>query len=330
MGEAMRRRDIIKGIAGSAAAWPLTARAQQPMPVVGFLSTESADEWTDRVHWFRQGLAEIGYVEGRNVAIEYRWAQGQNDRLPGLATELVRLPAAVIAVGGVPAVRAARAATSSTPIVFEIGVDPVDAGFVASLSHPGGNLTGATNLSIALGPKRLELLHDMIPSARIVALLVDPTNRSVSETETRNTQVAAERLGLEFHALHATSEQDFDAVFAALDKLKAGGLIIGNTGVFNARAEQLGALSLRHAIPAIFQTRGFAAGGGLMSYGTSFPEGFRIIGGYTGRILKGEKPADLPVQQSTKVELIINLKTANALGLTIPLSLLGRAEDVIE
>ena len=299
------------------------------MPVVGFLSTESADEWTERVHWFRQGLAQIGYVEGRNVAIEYRWAEGQNDRLPGLATELVRLPASVIAVGGVPALRAARAATSSTPIVFQIGVDPVDAGFVASLSHPGGNLTGATNLSIALGPKRLELLHDTIPSARIVALLVDPTN-SVSETEIRNTQVAAEGLGLEFHALHATSEQGFDAVFAALDELKAGGLIIGDTCVFNARAEQLGALSLRHAIPAIFQTRGFAAGGGLMSYGTSFPEGFRIIGGYTGRILKGEKPADLPVQQSTKVELIINLKTANALGLTIPLSLLGRADEVIE
>ena len=324
----MKRRGFIS-LLGGAAAWPLTARAQQPMPVVGFLSTESADEWTERVHWFRQGLAQIGYVEGRNVAIEYRWAEGQNDRLPGLATELVRLPAAVIAVGGVPALRAARAATNSTPIVFQIGVDPVDAGFVASLSHPGGNLTGATNLSIALGPKRLELLHDTIPSARIVALLVDPTN-SVSETETRNTQVAAERLGLEFHALHATSEQGFDAVFAALDELKAGGLIIGNTGVFNARAAQLGALSLRHAIPAIFQTRGFAAGGGLMSYGTSFPEGFRIIGGYTGRILKGEKPADLPVQQSTKVELIINLKTANALGLTIPLSLLGRADEVIE
>ena len=324
----MKRRGFIS-LLGGAAAWPLTARAQQPMPVVGFLSPESADEWTERVHWFRQGLAQIGYVEGRNVAIEYRWAEGQNDRLPGLATELVRLPAAVIAVGGVPALRAARAATNSTPIVFQIGVDPVDAGFVASLSHPGGNLTGATNLSIALGPKRLELLHDTIPSARIVALLVDPTN-SVSETETRNTQVAAERLGLEFHALHATSEQGFDAVFAALDELKAGGLIIGNTGVFNARAAQLGALSLRHAIPAIFQTRGFAAGGGLMSYGTSFPEGFRIIGGYTGRILKGEKPADLPVQQSTKVELIINLKTANALGLTIPLSLLGRADEVIE
>jgi len=300
------------------------------MQVVGFLSRESADQWADRVHAFRQGLGETDYIEGRNVAIEYRWAQAHDDRLPALAAELVRLQAAVIAVGGMPAVRAARAATSTTPILFQIGVDPVAAGLIASLNHPGGNLTGASNLSVELGPKRLELLHELVPSARIVALLVDPANGSVSEAETRNTQLAAQQLGLELHVLPAISEQDFDAVFAALDKLKAGGLIIGNTGVFNARGEQLGALSLHHAIPAIFQSRGFAAGGGLMSYGTSIPEGFRLIGVYAGRILKGEKPTDLPVQQSTKVELIINLKTAKALGITVPLTLLGRADEVIE
>jgi len=327
----MRRREFISLLGGAAAAWPLAARAQQQaMPVVGFLSSESADQWADRVHAFRQGLGETDYIEGRNVAIEYRWAQAHDDRLPALAAELVRLQAAVIAVGGMPAVRAARAATSTTPILFQIGVDPVAAGLIASLNHPGGNLTGASNLSVELGPKRLELLHELVPSARIVALLVDPANGSVSEAETRNTQLAAQQLGLELHVLHAISEQDFDAVFAALDKLKAGGLIIGNTGVFNARGEQLGALSLHHAIPAIFQSRGFAAGGGLMSYGTSIPEGFRLIGVYAGRILKGEKPTDLPVQQSTKVELIINLKTAKALGITVPLTLLGRADEVIE
>ncbi len=318
-------------IGGVAASWPLAARAQQtPIPVVGFLGSESADKWADRVHAFRQGLAESGYVEGRNVTIDYRWAEAQYDRLPALVTELVRLPAAVIAVGGVPEVRAAKAATSTTPIVFQIGVDPVAAGLVGSLSHPGGNLTGASNLSIALGQKRLELLHEAVPSARIVALLVDPTNGSVSEIESRSTQVAAQQLGLELHVLHATSERDFDAVFAALDKLKAAGLVIGNTGIFNARAAQLGALSLRHAIPAIFQSRGFAASGGLMSYGTSIPSGFRIIGVYAGRILRGEHPADLPVQESTEVELIINLKTAKALGITVPLPLLGRADEVIE
>jgi len=298
--------------------------------VIGFLSTEFADNWADRVQAFHQGLRETGYIERRNVAIEYRWARDHDDRLPALAAELVGLRAAVIAVGGVPAARAARAATSTTPILFQIGVDPVAAGLVESLNHPGGNLTGASNLSVELGPKRLELLHELVPSARTIALLVDPTNGSVSEAETRNTQVAAQQLGLELHVVHASSEQDFDAVFAALDKMKAGGLIIANTGVFNAQGEQLGALSLRHAIPAIFQSRGFAAGGGLMSYGTSIPEGFRIIGVYAGRILNGEKPADLPVQQSTKVELIISLKTAKALGITVPLPLLGRADEVIE
>jgi len=326
----MSRRQFIV-LLGSAAAWSLSAHAQQAaLPVIGFLSTEFADNWADRVQAFHQGLRETGYIERRNVAIEYRWARDHDDRLPALAAELVGLRAAVIAVGGVPAARAARAATSTTPILFQIGVDPVAAGLVESLNHPGGNLTGASNLSVELGPKRLELLHELVPSARTIALLVDPTNGSVSEAETRNTQVAAQQLGLELHVVHASSEQDFDAVFAALDKMKAGGLIIANTGVFNAQGEQLGALSLRHAIPAIFQSRGFAAGGGLMSYGTSIPEGFRIIGVYAGRILNGEKPADLPVQQSTKVELIISLKTAKALGITVPLPLLGRADEVIE
>ncbi len=327
----MKRREFIALAGSAAAAWPLAARAQQSaMPVIGFLGYASPDRWADRVNAFRNGLSESGYVEGSNVAIEFRWAEGHNDRLPALATDLVQHQVAVIALGGIPAALAAKAATTTIPVLFQIGADPVAAGLVDSLSRPGGNLTGSTNLSIELGPKRLQLLHELVPAARIVALLLDPTSGSVSEIETKSMQSAAQSLGLALHVVHASAERDFDAVFSTLDQIKAGGLVIANTGVFNARAAELGALASRHAIPAIFQSRGFATGGGLVSYGTSIPDGFRLIGVYAGRILKGEKPADLPVQQSTKVEMIINLKTAKVLGITVPLPLLGRADQVIE
>lgn len=329
----MRRREFISLLGGCAGSvWrPLAARAQQPaMPTIGILSDETSKPWASRMQAFRQGLGEAGFTEGKNVTIEYRWAEDRTDRLPALAADLVHHRVAAIVVGGVPSIRAAMAATTTIPILFETGVDPVAAGFVSSLNRPGGNVTGVANLSVELGPKRLELLHELVPSAARIVLLVDPTNGSVSEAETRSTQIAARQLGLELHVLQAVSERDFDSVFAALDNMNAGGLIIANTGLFNARSEQLGALSLRHAIPAIFQSRAFAASGGLMSYGTNIPEGFRQIGLYTGRILKGEKPTDLPVQQLTKLELVINLKTAKALGLRVPTTLLVQADDVIE
>ncbi|MFZ1920382.1 MAG: ABC transporter substrate-binding protein [Xanthobacteraceae bacterium] len=319
-------------LGGSAVAvWPLAARAQQPaVPTIGILSGETSKLWASRMQAFRQGLSEAGFTEGKDVTIEYRWADDYSDRLAELAADLVRNQVAAIIVGGVPSVRAAIAATRTIPILFQIGVDPVTAGFVSSLNRPGNNVTGVANLSVELGPKRLELLHELVPSAGIIALLADPTNSSVSEAEIRSTQVAARQLGLELPLLHASSEQDFDPVFAALDNMKAGGLIITNTGLFNARSKQLGALSLRHAIPAIFQSRAFAASGGLMSYGTNIPEGFRQIGLYTGRILKGAKPAELPVLQPTKFEFVINLKTAKALGLTVPPTLVALADEVIE
>ena len=327
----LRRRDFITIVGGSAAIWSFAARAQQPaLPVVGFLGSATPDAWAQRVHMFRQGLGEAGYVEGRNVTIEYRWAENRNDRFPALATDLVRRQVALIALGGVPAALAAKAATATIPILFQIGVDPVAAGLVASMNRPGGNLTGATNLSVELGPKRLEFLHQLIPAALVVAVLVNPTNGAVTETEVTNMQAAARALGLELHILYASTAPDLDTVFETLARLKASALVIANDGFLNAHNEQLGALTLRHGMPAIFQSRGFAAAGGLVSYGTSVPAGFRLIGVYAGRILKGEKAADLPVQQSTKVEMIINMKTAKALGVTVPLPLLGRADEVIE
>jgi ABC-type uncharacterized transport system substrate-binding protein len=282
------------------------------------------------VRALHQGLSETGYVEGRNVDFDYRWAGDQNDRLPALVDELVRRPVNVIVVSGFPTARAAKAATSTIPIVFNTGEDPVKLGLVASLSRPGGNVTGVTSLGGQLGAKRLELVREIMPAANAVGALVNPTNPVVADAQTKDWETAARTVGLKLHILHATTEREFAAVFANLKHLPADALVIGPDSLTISRTGQLGALSLQHAIPAIFQFRTFAAAGGLMSYGSSITDAFRLSGVYTGRILKGEKPADLPVQQSTKVELIINLKTAKALGLTFPLSLLGRADEVIE
>jgi putative ABC transport system substrate-binding protein len=330
----MRRREFIAGF-GSAAAWPLAARAQQrAMPVVGYLNAiRSAALNSERLLIaFRQGLGEAGFVEGRNVAIEYRSAEEQNDRLPALAADLVRRRVAAIFAVGIPATAAAKAATSTIPIVFIGGFDPVAVGFTASLARPGGNLTGVTSLGVELAPKRLELLHELLPTTASIALLVDPANPVSADTQWRGMQAAAATLGLQPHILNASSEQDFENAFATLAQLRAGGLVISNTGLFNTRADQLGALALRHAVPTIFQSRDFAAAGGLMSYGetSALTISSHLAGSYVGRILKGEQPGDLPVQQATRVELIINMKAAKALGLTIPLPLLGRADEVIE
>jgi putative ABC transport system substrate-binding protein len=326
----MRRREFIT-LLGSAAAWPLAARAQQPtMPVIGLLGSESPDLYVNRLRAFRQGLSETGFVEGRNVAIEYRWAEGQNDRLPALAADLVRRQVAVIAtLGSLPAVPIAKSATTTIPIVFAIGADPVAVGLVASLNRPGGNLTGVTSLNVEVAPKRLELLHELVPTAKIVAALVNPTNPAV-KTQSGDLQAAARALGLQLHVLQASTESDLDTAFATLARLRAGALVIGIDPFFTNRTEQLAARALHQAVPTIYHFREFAAAGGLISYGGSVAESNRLAGAYTGRILKGEKPADLPVQQAVKVELVINLKTAKALGLTVPVTLLTRADEVIE
>jgi putative tryptophan/tyrosine transport system substrate-binding protein len=326
----MKRRTFIAGL-GSAAAWPMVARAQQPaLPEIGYLSVAPSGSFPWLVRSFRQGLSETGYNEGRNVAIVYRWAENQNDRLPALAAELARRQVRVIATSnGFQAALAAKAASGTIPIVFQGAGDPVQDGLVASLNRPGGNLTGVTSLNRQLGQKQLEVLHELIPTAATVAVLVNPSNLNI-ETQLRDMQDAARKLGLQLHVLHAKTERDFDGAFAELLQVRAGGLVVSASPLFGGRGgEQLTALAMRHAVPMVGFDRESIAGG-LMSYGGSLTEAFRTLGIYTGRILNGERPADLPVQQITKIELIINMKAAKALGFTIPETLLATADEVIQ
>jgi putative ABC transport system substrate-binding protein len=326
----LQRREFI-ALAGGAAAWPLAAQAQQLMPIIGILGSTSSQVQVDFLRAFQQGLSQAGYVEGRDAAVEYRWANDQNEKLPGLASDPVRRHVNVIvAAASTPAAIAAKAATATIPIVFLLGSDPVSTGLVDNLARPGGNVTGVTSMNMELGAKRLELVRELLPGTNVIALLVNPTNPAITNPMSKDLQSAAHALGLQLHILDATTEADFDPVFATMSKLRAAAVVIAPDALFISRSEQLAALTVRHAIPAIAQFRAFAVAGGLMSYGGSFTEGARQVGIYTGRILRGENPANLPVQQMAKLELVINLKTARALGLTIPLSLLGRADEVIE
>jgi putative ABC transport system substrate-binding protein len=329
-GRQMRRRDFVTLLGSTAVTWSLAARAQQPaMPVIGYLGTGSAQSDAFRVTGFRQGLKEAGYVDGQNLTIEYRWAEDYLDRLPAMAADLVRHQVALIVATSAAASLAAKAATTTLPIVFETAGDPVKLGLAGSLSRPGGNLTGVTQLGEEATPKRLELLHELLPTARVMALLVNPAE-PLTKSQVHVSLEAAKTLSLDLHVLNASIERDFDAVFAKLTELRAGGLTIAGASVFTSHIEQLAALTVRHLIPAVYQRREFAGAGGLVSYGTNIADTHRLVGIYTGRVLKGEKPADLPVQQATKVELYINLKTAKALGITVPISLLGRADEVFE
>ena len=326
----MRRREFISLIGSVAATWPLAARAQSAMPVIGVLNSRAPDDTPHLLTAFRQGLKDTGFVEGQNVAIEYRFAHNRNERLPALAADLVHRQVAVIAALTTPAAVAAKAATRTIPIAFEIGGDPVQLGLVASLDRPGGNVTGVTQLNVEMAPKRLELLRELVPTARVIALLVslaDPANAEIIE---RNVRAAARDLGLEIQVLNASTEREIDAAFAKLAQIRAGGLVIGGGAFLIARHKQLADLATRHAVPTIFETREFVADGGLMSYGGGIIDAYRLTGVYAARILKGDKPANLPVQQATKVELYINLKTAKALGITVPLPLSGRADELFE
>jgi len=328
----VKRREFITLLgAAAAAALPLAARAQQAaVPVVGLLTSRAPGDTPQLLAAFRQGLKDSGFVEGQNVAIEYRFAGNQNERLPALAADLVHRQVAVIAATTTPAALAAKAATATIPIVFELGADPVQLGLVPNLNRPGANVTGVTQLNTEVAPKRLELLHELIPTTSLMALLLDPTDPTNADTQSTSVLSAAQRLGLKVHVLNASSERDFDRVFASVMQLRAGGLVIGAHGFFTARSEQLGALAARHAVPAAYENREFVAAGGLVSYGGGISDAYRLAGVYAARILKGEKPAELPVQQSTKVEMFLNLKAAKALGITVPLPLLGRADEVIE
>jgi putative ABC transport system substrate-binding protein len=329
----MQRREFIMLLGGAAAVWPLAARAQQSaLPVVGYISAASAQSYAQQrqLSAFLKGLTEAGYVDGRDVTIEYRWAEDRIDRLPAMVADLVHRQVAVIATTTTPAALAAKVATTTIPIVFELGGDPVQLALVPSLNRPGSNVTGVTHTNQQLAPKRLQLLQELVPTASVMALLVSPAYPTVAETNTKEVQAAARTLGLELHVLNAGTERDFDGVFTKLIQLRAGGLVIGGGAFLISSSEQLAALTVRHAVPAIFFGREFAVAGGLLSYGADIPDAYRLAGIYTGRVLKGEKPADLPVQQATKVELIINLKTAKALAITVPNTLIGRADEVIE
>jgi putative ABC transport system substrate-binding protein len=329
----MRRREFIAllGGGGAAAMGALASRAQQPaMPVIGFLNSSSPSGYAPMVAAFRQGVNEAGYIEGRNVTVEYRWAEGHHDRLPELAADLVRRKVTVIAATTMQAALAVKAATGTIPVVFEMADDPVKLGLVASLNRPGGNLTGVTNLNAEVGPKRLELLHEVIPTATTFALLINPSNPTLAEVTTKDIRASARTLGVQLHVMSASTENEIDDAFASLAKLRVGGLVIGTDQFFSSRSERLASLAVRYAVPAIYLRREFAVAGGLMSYGSPTRDAYRLVGIYTGRVLKGEKPADLPVQQSTKVELFLNLKTAKALGITVPLPLSGRADEIFE
>jgi putative tryptophan/tyrosine transport system substrate-binding protein len=325
------RRDLIAVLGGTAVSSSSAAHAQQvAMRVIGYLGSGSPNLDGGRVRAFRQGLNEAGYVEGRNVAIEFLWAAGQSDRFPALAAELIRRQMTVIiAGGGTRSVLALKAATTTIPIVFQAAVDPVEAGFVASLNRPGGNLTGVVSLNLEVEPKRLELLRELIPTESTIALLVNPTS-PYAEVVSREVQAAARNLRLQVHVVHASSERDFDTAFATMVQLRVGACTISSDSFFLNQLDQLAAVSVRHAMPTVAPYQGFAAAGGLMSYGTDITESFRQVGIYTGRILKGEQPAELPVHQATKLTLVVNLKTVKTLGLTLPLTLLARIDEVID
>ena len=327
----MRRREFV-GLLGAVASWPLAARAQQPaMPVIGFLSSETPSGYAFRAAAFRQGLSEAGYVESRNVAIEYRWAEGHYDRLPALAADLVRRQVAVIAAAGTQSALAAKAATTTIPIVFSTAADPVAEGLVASLARPGGNASGVNNLATELVQKQIEKLHQMVPAATAIAALVNPTNPTLAEPATKEVQAAGRTLGLKMiHIIQASTERDIDAAFATLFRLGAGALVVCPDTFFTSRRDQIAALAIRHAIPVIYHLRELPAAGGLMSYGPSATEGYRRVGIYAARILKGERPDDLPVQRATKFDLVINLTTAKVLGLEVPFYLQQLADEVIE
>jgi putative ABC transport system substrate-binding protein len=328
----MKRRDFITLLGGAAATWPLAARAQQAaMPVVGMLAVAAPEANAVRLRAFREGLRTVGYVEGQNVKIEYRWAEAHTGRLPELAAGLVRDRVTVlVAAGGTASAVAAKAATREIPIVFGTAADPVEVGLVASLNRPGGNVTGVTSLNLEVAPKRLELMHELLPSVTSMALLVNPATPALAERISRSSQAAALALGLQLHTVHASNDRDFDAVFERLIQLRVGALVIGLDNFFTSHSGELAKLTVRHEMPAIYEFREFAAAGGLMSYGSSEPEYYRLVGTYAGRVLKGDKPADLPVQQSTKVELFLNLKTAKALGINVPLPMSGRADEIFE
>jgi putative ABC transport system substrate-binding protein len=325
----MKRRTFIAAL-GGAAAWPVVARAQQPaMPVIGFLNGSSPAGYAPMVTAFREGLKQTGYVEDQNVAIEFRWAEGRYDQLPAMVADLIHRQVAVLAATSTPAALTTKAATTSIPIVFTTGGDPVQLGLVASLNRPGGNVTGASELTREATPKRLELAHRLVPSATAVGLLINPKNPN-AETTTRDLEAATTRLGLQFKVLHASTEAEMVQAFTTFGQTHAGVLVIGADTLFAGHAQQLGALSIRNSVPAIFDFHPFAEAGGLASYGGSIIDAYRLAGGYVGRILKGEKPSDLPVQETTKVELIINLKTAKALGIEVSPTLLATADELIE
>jgi putative ABC transport system substrate-binding protein len=326
----MKRRDFITLVGGATAAMSTAAYGQLSLPIVGVLNGRGAGEAPELLMAFRQGLRDSGFVEGQSVAIEYRYAEHQNERLPALASELVRRQVMVLAATNTAAAVAAKAATASIPIVFAIAANPVQLGLVVSLNRPGGNVTGVTQLALDVTAKRLELLHQLLPTATTMALLVNPSNPVLAEPQIKDLQAAAPTLGLELHVVNASSEREFDGAFTKLKQLRAAALVIGEDTVFTSHSEDLAGLAARHAMPAIYDSREFVAAGGLISYGGSHTDAYYLVGVYTARILKGEKPSDLPVQQRTKVQLLLNLKTAKALGITVPLPLLGGADEVIE